>query len=332
MSRMRWVVVRWFIALAALVAAAPMAAAQRPDAPLPDVAGFTPFAQGRAPLFRFQAPDEPGAAPRWDSGKIPAEPIAPGAAAPLNPHKLANDAGDDANLAGGPQPEDDEVSPDDEGPSWGCCRGLRGCFGPILAGRYRDIGHPLDRESWRNRPLSIGLFAGSLAVNDLIKNEIEAGTGFFGGVRFGWDYSHFAGLETRFAGTKVALGYPQTPTIVGDADFLLWDASWLWYPWGDTQWRPFFTIGLGLADMKFINGDGFRDHDTVFGMPIGIGVKYRWDARIAFRFDIMDNVAFSAGNGLDDLNNFSFTGGLELHFGGATRRSYWPWNPSKDLW
>jgi hypothetical protein len=308
-----------------------MAAAQRAGAPFSDVAAYTPFAQGRAPLFRFQAPDEADVAPRWGGGKTAAEPIVPGKATPLAPHLPADDAGD-PNMAGGPPPDDDEIPHEDHGPCWGCCLGLRGCFGPILEGRYRDVGHPLDRESWRNRPLSIGWFAGSLAVDDLIKNEIEAGTGFFGGVRFGWDYSHFAGFETRFAGTKVALGYPQNPAIVGDVNFFLWDANWLWYPWGDTQWRPFFTFGLGLVDMKFIDGNGFRDHDTVFGMPFGIGVKYRWDSRIAFRFDIMDNVAFSAGNGLEDLNNFSFTGGLELHFGGATRRSYWPWNPSKDLW
>jgi Outer membrane protein beta-barrel domain len=343
MSRLRWVVVRWLFALATLVVAAPSATAA-PPAELfgSDLAGLPPIVRSRSAEFRFQGPDEFAAAPRWDGGKGPRESIAPGAAAPLEGQRPAfagNAPGEsiDANEDGvddatGLEIDPDALEPGHEGPGMRPLRCLLGCFGPVHDGRYRDAGHPLDRESWQNRPLGVGLFAGSLAADDLSSNLIVAGTGFFGGVRFGWDYSYFGGFETRLGWTKVALGFPQNPTIVGDGNFLLWDANWLYYPWGDTQWRPFFLVGLGLVDMKFINDQGLRDHDTVFGLPLGIGFKYRWDARLAFRFDIIDNIAFAAGNGLDDMSHFSFTGGLEWRFGGGTRRSYWPWNASRETW
>lgn len=341
MSRSRWVVVRWLCALAALAVAAPSAtAASRGEVFARDLDGFAPFVRSRAVEIRFQGPDESDATPGWDGDKQPRESIAPGAAAPLKGKKSGSsgshahvsvDVNEVSENGEGLDEDPDALGLEDEGPGMRPLRCLYGCFGPVLHGRYRDAGHPLDRESWMNRPFSVGLFAGSLAADDLSSNQIVAGTGFFGGIRFGWDYSYFGGFETRVGWTKVALDYPSDPSIVGDGNFLLWDASWLYYPWGDTQWRPFFLVGLGMADMKFINFDGLRDHDVVFGLPIGLGFKYRWDARIAFRFDITDNIAFAAGNGLDDMSHFSFTGAMEWRFGGGPRLSYWPWNAAREM-
>ena len=33
----------------------------------------------------------------------------------------------------------------------------------------------------------------------------------------------------------------------------MWDLDLLYYPWGDTQWRPYLLIGLGTARVDFID-------------------------------------------------------------------------------
>lgn len=204
-----------------------------------------------------------------------------------------------------------------------------GFFGPTIDGRHRGRGTPLERESWRNRPFHADWLAGGLFASDPIPGRIRAGTGFLAGFRLGWDWDHFYGFEARFGYSSVALEDARATRNFGDEKIYLVDFSAQYYPWGDARWRPFFTLGLGFADVRLLDDQDRTLHETLFAMPFGLGVKYRWDHRMAFRLEFQDNVAFGGGSRLDTLHNLSLTAGFEYRFGGGARRSYYPWQPSK---
>ncbi len=203
---------------------------------------------------------------------------------------------------------------------------------PFFEGeRYLGWGRPLITSSWRNRPGSASAFVGGIFAEGLIPGQVDQGSGVFLGARIGWDLDHYLGTEARFG-----LGYPEikyapTAGLPGDTGrIMLGDLSLLYYPWGDARWRPYLLWGLGVAVFDFTDHLGRPTNQAAFGMPIGIGVKYRWDERIALRAELLDNIAFGSGGGLETMNNFSLTMGAEYRFGGK-RPSYWPWHPSRFL-
>jgi hypothetical protein len=155
---------------------------------------------------------------------------------------------------------------------------------------------------------------------------------YFTGFRLGWDMNTHFGGETRFGFSKVFLLDAERTTSVGYQQIFYFDSNLLIYPWGDTRWRPFLSLGTGLADILIADNSGLRLHPGAFNMPMGFGIKYRYGPRMAFRADFRDNLTFSGSGGLRTLNNLEATGGIEIHFGGGTRRSYWPWNPSHHWW
>lgn len=191
---------------------------------------------------------------------------------------------------------------------------------------------PLRRESWMFRPYHVDGFLGTLLVDNPVRNQVEAGSAFYIGFRLGWDISKQFGLETNFGFAKVGNSYPQFPTKMGDEKLFLWDVDWLWYPWGDTRLRPYLLIGSGMNDISLVNELDQRLHSTLFNMPWGGGIKYRLGNRVAFRFDVRDNVTYGASNGMGLMHNVALTCNIEWHFGGGSRRSYWPWNPSRMWW
>lgn len=337
----RWTVVVFFGALGcALVAAAQTA---------PPASANPPPSEAAWPLDdRFDnstAPLPPSPPPR-DAAREGAGPLVDSV---LNAPPAQNDVWDGAEHESGPAAQwnaANQGAQQQPGDNWrgdqpcNCdsCVAERGEGLTLREQLRRRFGHegprgvPLEQESWRNRPLSIGGFFGGLWPDHLLANRVTSGTGFLAGWRFGWDFADTCGVESRFGFTKFALQYPHDPLLVHDADIFMWDGSFLWYPWGNNQWRPFLTVGLGLTDIQWYNDLDQEDHDTLFMMPFGLGLKYRWDSRLAFRVEFLDNLAFGSGSGLNNLNNLSLTAGFELRLGGATRRSYWPWNPSRQWW
>ena len=89
-------------------------------------------------------------------------------------------------------------------------------------------------------------------------------------------------------------------------------------------------IGAGIANYRFEDDRGQRFDEALLGIPIGIGVKYYSRPWLALRLDLVDNFAVGSA-GLETINNFSCTAGVEVHFGGP-RKSYWPWYPDRHLW
>lgn len=191
---------------------------------------------------------------------------------------------------------------------------------------------PMLRESWQFHPFNISIFEGALFATPPIEPQFNTAVSFFEGFRIGWDYSKYFGGETRFGFSKVFLLDTAHQTQVGYQQIFYADSDLLIYPWGDTRWRPFLSIGGGLADILIVDNAGLRLHPGAFNLPMGTGIKYRFGSRLAFRADFRDNLTFSGAGGLRTLNNIEVVGGVEFHFGGGTRRTYWPWNPSRHWW
>ena len=207
--------------------------------------------------------------------------------------------------------------------------------------RHRDMGGPLTRESWRYRPFGLGLFVGYINGGTLVDNWTGSSGGVFDGIRLSWDPGYYWGCEFRYATGSLGqwdslLAQRTLQAADGkynshrDVKMDLWDFSLLYYPWGDAIWRPYALAGLGGSKLRF--DDCMSEHwsQQVFAMPLALGLKYRYNSRLAFRFELADNIVFGTGR-VDTVHHFSVTGGVELRFGGH-RKAYWPWNPGRYYW
>jgi hypothetical protein len=194
--------------------------------------------------------------------------------------------------------------------------------------RHMGLGTPLQGTSWRNRPLYAGWFVGGV-WGDPLTETVDQGDDLFGGYRLGWDFDHYWGTELRLAWANVDLiGVPASQSQT--AGHTYYDINLLYYPLGDSRWRPYAGVGLGGANFRFDDESGQHLDETLFQLPLQIGVKYMYRKWLAVRFDLTDNLAFG-GDSLDTMHNLSLSSGVEVHFGGS-RRSYFPWNPSASLW
>jgi hypothetical protein len=182
---------------------------------------------------------------------------------------------------------------------------------------------PLLGTSWMNRPWHAGWLVGMMFGDDLLGGDLALGEDLIGGYRIGEDMSEFWGWEGRFAFANPGLEDGNVPPQLGSADVWFSDGSVLYYPWGDTQVRPYVSLGAGASGFRFTDDQGRRYRETLFHVPLGIGVKCLYLRWLAVRFDLTQNIALGDGE-LETMNNVSATAGVEVHFGGR-RRSYFPW-------
>ena len=257
-----------------------------------------------------------------------------------------------------------------QGPGVACCdpqcRSWKQRLDEYLTppGRHRGLGHPLQRESWLFRPFGAGWFMGMAQGGRTIKDRIGAGNhfsggvgmnrGFIGGYRLGWDSSYYWGAELRMSFASIELfdsGAARVAQQQADADLNLdpdhpwldrfshrrdasvqqWDINLVYYPWGDSQWRPYFTIGLGANRIRLFDRLDHYFDSYLVAMPLAMGLKYRYNDRVALRFDVADQMAFSGGTAFVAQHTLAITFGVEVRFGG-TRKAYWPWNPGRHYW
>ncbi len=193
--------------------------------------------------------------------------------------------------------------------------------------RHIGLGQPLVGTSWRNRPFHVDAFAGTLLLQNLVSGEIEQSGAFFDGIRLGYDFDHYWGSEIRLGFAEGRLSYVEDEEAEGEnrltsgkSQVVLLDYSVQFYPWGDSKWRPYATLGLGTALYQYDDALGRNRDEAQVSMPWGIGLKYLLHRRFALRVEMLDNLTFG-GSGVDAANNFSFTGGFEYRFGGS-RPSY----------
>jgi hypothetical protein len=220
--------------------------------------------------------------------------------------------------------------------------------------RFAGPGQPLIQESWDFRPFSISGFFGFLQGSTLIDDWARANQGVVGGVQLGWDCEHYWGFETRFAWAEpevvdsdraiaAQVANDDAAGLAPDDRFrhrfdgrrhnhvFIWDAHAIFYPWGDSAWRPYLMTGVGATAMRFIDRTDVTYTDTLFTLPVGLGVKYRLGDFLAVRMEAADYMAFGGGRTLELIHNVTITGGVEYRFGGS-RRAYWPWNPGRHYW
>jgi hypothetical protein len=89
-------------------------------------------------------------------------------------------------------------------------------------------------------------------------------------------------------------------------------------------------LGLGLTEVGTVRPSGLGQEVTLLSMPIGIGVQFPQTRWLAWRLEVIDNLAFG-NDGVDTMNNFAFTAGMEVRLG-ARPQSYWPWRSSRNIW
>ena len=177
-------------------------------------------------------------------------------------------------------------------------------------------------------------------------NWLEQRAGYLGGVRFGYDFDEYLGMEFRHAFGSCRLvdsdrAWAAAEVVSpGSSEFAqarfsdrqLYEISFLWYPWGGGRWQPFITGGIGIAEVQFqdILGDNYAA--SVPSIPIGVGVKYHCTDRVVLRAECTDDFVFTRGSGMvDTIHDFSVLLGIEFRFGGS-RRGYWPWVPASSAW
>jgi hypothetical protein len=222
-----------------------------------------------------------------------------------------------------PQPED---YPTDGGPPQMTPHGdLPGGIWPHDYLRHQ-FAEPLVGASWCNEPYHVDWFLGMIRGTEIIRDRIDQNVGVVGGVRLGWDYDLYWGLETRLGFSSLE-DQPVDAPLAGSADkVILWDSSLLYYPWGDSRWRPYISLGLGLSEFRFTDEFGDQIRRNLLELPFGVGLKYRLHDWLTLRADVTDNLAFGS-SGLATMNNVSFTTGMEFRFGGC-HQNYWPWEPA----
>jgi hypothetical protein len=197
-------------------------------------------------------------------------------------------------------------------------------------GRHVGLGKPLVGTSWLNRPIYVGLDIGPYWMTHRIEDSVGRDTDIFGGLILGCDWDYYWGSELRFEWA--------TPELINsearDADradgLFEWNANLLYYPWGDSTFRPYWRWGIGTAHFDFPDDDGHRRDETLLTFPLGIGMKYpllRW---LAARAEFTDHLSVG-DDGLPTMHNLTLTLGLECRYG-VHPRSYWPWNPSRHIW
>ena len=197
--------------------------------------------------------------------------------------------------------------------------------------RHVGKGIPLKGPSWLNRPFHYDTFVGPFLGDDLIKNRVSQNNVLLGGVRLGWDFDYYWGIEWRYGQANARTDFASDDTgLNDDLDIVLSDVDLIYYPWGDSKVRPYFLLGCGFTRFQFIDDQNVSYNSHLVTMPFGGGVRFMQYNWLIWRLEVLDNLAFGADN-LDTMNNVSLTASMELRFG-AKPATYWPWRTGRKVW
>jgi len=197
-------------------------------------------------------------------------------------------------------------------------------------GRAMGPGGPLRGTSWRNRPYWLSLDGGALLMADRPAPNVRANNDLLGAIGAGWDWDHYWGGQVRVGWSTPELLNTLQTDAVSDDNLFLTDLTLLYYPWGDSRVRPYYRFGVGLTDIEYTNDFGRRQHDMLFTLPLGVGIKYQWRKNVAWRLELMDNLAIGQ-NETDTMNNLTITAGVEWRLGGRLDGT-WGYRPRTGAW
>lgn len=196
--------------------------------------------------------------------------------------------------------------------------------------RHVGLGQPLIGTSWRNRPHYWGTFVGGILMGDMIEGRVNQNDTNIFGVRLGWDFDHYWGLEGRWAYAEPELSDANGAPIGNHSRNYYGDVSLLCYPLGDARWRPYLLGGVGFQTYHFYDEFGARVDEAPLAFPVGGGLKYFCNPWFTLRFDVIDNIAMG-NDRVSFMNNVSLMVGGEFRFGGR-RTSYYPWHNNTQYW
>jgi hypothetical protein len=196
-------------------------------------------------------------------------------------------------------------------------------------GRYIGRGVPLEGTSWLNRPFHADWFIGTLLGDDMTQT-VNMDNELFGGVRIGYDFDYYWGLDWRFGWSNPNMDVDGGAGEDRNGSYFISDVDLKYYPWGDSKVRPYWLMGMGLARIDYVNLSDISHNVTLATLPLGVGVEFPQFPWLAWRLEVLDNLAFGADE-VETLNNFSLTAGMEWRFG-ARPQSYWPWRPGRKSW
>lgn len=197
--------------------------------------------------------------------------------------------------------------------------------------RHWGVGVPLEGTSWRNRPWHVGMFIGMLDGGEVLDGQVLQDSGLFWGVRVGNDFDHYWGWELRAGTSHVDLNRTDTGVpLPQDGRNSYYDLNLLYYPLGDTRWRPYVSLGIGASTHGFADLQGNSFDETTASVPLALGIKYFVRPGYSLRADFTNNISFGTGNA-SGTNNISLSVGFDLHFGGR-RKVYFPYDPSIQVW
>ena len=181
-------------------------------------------------------------------------------------------------------------------------------------GRFMEKNVPLNFSSWLNRPFHLDWFAGPLLSDSPNKNNnVKQTNALFGGLRFGWDFDYYWGTEWRFGWSDPEIFY-EGSSLRQPGQYWVSDVNLIYYPWGDTRVRPFFIAGMGISQVGSIHNDGGPLEANLLGTPFGLGIQFQQTPWLAWRAEIMDNLAWGS-EGISTTQNISFTAGMNIRYG-----------------
>ena len=200
-------------------------------------------------------------------------------------------------------------------------------------GSHKGVGMPLVNTSWLDHPYYAGGFVGYVSGSELVSKMIDQKGGGTGGFTFGYNFNDYWGLESRVhlasieirdtdyarqlfeSSYRAQFGTEAAPLLTTRTNELtILDAAVHYYPLGNSKWRPYFKYGLGVGQQRFTNTFGYENRVDIVTMPLGMGVRYWWNERLAIQADLIDNLVF-ASDITKAQHNVSFTVGLTYAFG-----------------
>jgi hypothetical protein len=224
----------------------------------------------------------------------------------------------------------DDASPMPESDSYFSKLKWLGLRHSSVNGRNAGMGIPLTGTSWLNRPYYLGGDIGTVWLTRPINSDLTNDIDMFGGVFAGCDWDYYWGTELAInRATPEIINETARDAKRGDA-LMEETVSLMYYPWGDSLFRPYWRLGIGATEIDYPTDQGHRRDETLWTFPIGIGLKYPFRRFLAARAEFTDQLALG-NDGVATQHDLTLTFGLEWRFG-AHPRSYWPWNPSRHIW
>lgn len=197
-------------------------------------------------------------------------------------------------------------------------------------GRNVGMGVPLVGTSWLNRPYYAGVELGPVWICDPPQADISRDIDLLGGVYIGDDWDYYWGTELAVERATPELINSQKPHVDRGDRMLIWTANMLYYPWGDSLYRPYWRCGIGAMEIDYPMDDGHRRDEALWAFPVGLGIKYPFRRWIALRAEIGDTIGLG-NSGVATQHDWALSFAVEWRFG-AHPNSYWPWNPSRHIW